>query len=42
MPIASFIAEHWPWLLALWIALAFTLGIFVGKFIRFGMGSREE
>jgi hypothetical protein len=42
MPIARFIAEHWPWLLALWIVVAFTLGIFVGKFIRFGMGGREE
>jgi len=36
--VLSFIAEHWPWLLLLWIVVAFALGIFVGKFIRFGMG----
>jgi hypothetical protein len=38
----AFIAEHWLWLLLLWIAVVLVLGIVVGKLIRFGMGSREE
>jgi uncharacterized protein YneF (UPF0154 family) len=36
------VVEHWPWLLLLWIVVAFVLGIVVGKFIRFGMAGREE
>jgi hypothetical protein len=36
--VLDFVAEYWPWLLLLWIVVAFVLGIVVGKFIRFGTG----
>jgi hypothetical protein len=35
----NFLAEYWPFLLLLWIVVAFVLGIAVG---RFGLGDREE
>jgi hypothetical protein len=34
----NFLAEYWPFLLLLWIVVAFVLGIVVGRFIRFGTG----
>jgi hypothetical protein len=34
----DFLADYWPFLLLLWIVVAFVLGIAVGRFIRFGMG----
>jgi hypothetical protein len=38
----DFLADYWPFLLLLWIVVAFVLGIVVGRFIRFGMGGKEE
>jgi len=32
----SWLIEHLPSLLVAWIVLSFPLGVFVGRFIRFG------